>query len=123
MIKATKVFQLLHLVFFFLHTSVKAETLSELMASIRRRGVRAENLLKDGDNAIQRYRNLEARLQKHVDVQDALQSEYCHFKRQAENTKSWISQLLDPIIAAGSDSVTETLKSKALVCENPEQTH
>ncbi|RVE56937.1 hypothetical protein OJAV_G00211230 [Oryzias javanicus] len=98
--------------------SEKAEALSELMASVRRQGVRAENLLKEGDNAIQRYRNLEARLQNRVQVQDALRSQLCHFETQAESTKSWISQLLQPLTAPGSNSDPETLKSKALALLN-----
>ena len=83
--------------------------------------MRADNLLKDGDNLIQRYRNLEARLQKQAEAQHAMEGEYQKFKTQAESTSTWISDLLQPITSPGRDTETEEIKCKALVCGT--QTH
>ncbi|CAG5866901.1 unnamed protein product [Menidia menidia] len=99
------------------HESDRAETLSELLASIRRQGVRADNLLKDGDNLIQRYRNLEARLQKQADAQKAVQEEFQKLKNQAESTVAWISDLLQPITFPGRKTEME-IKSTALAVLN-----
>lgn len=95
--------------------SGRVETLSDLLASVRRQGVRAESLLKDGDNLIQRYRNLEARLQKESEAQRALEREHDQFNTQAESTRTWISDLLRPLTSADRDAKMEDIKSKALV--------
>lgn len=100
---------------FFLCGSGRAETLGEVLASVRRQGVRAESLLKDGDNLIQRYRNLEARLQKQADAQTALQGRCEELNTQAESTRTWISGLLQPLTAPGTDTHTEEMKNKAQV--------
>nr|XP_020467229.1 uncharacterized protein LOC109966618 [Monopterus albus] len=86
----------------------RAETLSELLASVRRRGVRGESLLEDGDNLIQRYRNLKATLQKQVEAQNTLQEE---FNAQAESTRTWIADLLQPLTSPVTQ--TEGMKHKA----------
>lgn len=86
-----------------------------MLASVRRQGVRAESLLKDGDNLIQRYRNLEARLQKQADAQTALQGRCDELNTQAESTRTWISGLLQPLTAPGTDTHTEEMKNKAQV--------
>ncbi|CAB1456440.1 unnamed protein product [Pleuronectes platessa] len=93
--------------------SGRAETLSELLASVRRQGVRAETLLKDGDNLIQRYRNLEARLQKQTKAQSDLEGECDRFDTQAESTRTWIRDLLQPLSSTGRDVQTEETKCKA----------
>lgn len=98
--------------------SGRAETLGELLASVRRQGVRAESLLKDGDNLIQRYRNLEARLQRQADVQSSLEGECDKFNTQAESTRAWITDLLQPLTSPGSDAQTEEMENKAQVSED-----
>lgn len=97
--------------------SGRAELLTELLASVRRQGVRAESLLKDGDNLIQRYRNLEARLQQQADAQSALEGECDDLNTQAESTRAWITDLLQPLTSAGPEIQTEEMKSKAQVSE------
>ena len=82
---------------------------------MRRQGVRAETLLKDGDNLIQRYRNLEARLQKQAKAQSDLEGECDRFDTQAESTRTWIRDLLQPLSSTGRDVQTEEMKCKAQV--------
>ncbi|KAM4540338.1 nesprin-2-like [Fundulus diaphanus] len=94
--------------------SGRAEALRELLASIRRQGVRAENILKDGDNLLQRCRNLEARLQKQVEAQSALEEEYNRFQAQAESTRTWISELTQPLASPDKDGDTEEMKRRTL---------
>lgn len=97
--------------------SGRTETLSELLASVRRQGIRAESLLKDSDNLIQRYRNLEARLQRQADAQRSLEEECDKFITQAESTRSWITDLLQPLTSPGTDTQKEEMKNKAQVNE------
>ncbi|XP_041669127.1 nesprin-2-like [Cheilinus undulatus] len=93
--------------------SGRADSLSEILASVRRQGVRAESLLKDGDNLIQRYRNLKERLQKQADTQNALDGEVDKFNSQAKSTKTWITNLLQPLSSSGKDTKTEEIKKRA----------
>ncbi|XP_028420977.1 nesprin-2 [Perca flavescens] len=93
--------------------SSRAESLSELLASVRRQGVRAESLLKDGDNLIQRYRNLESRLQRNADAQSALEAECDKFNTQAQSTRTWITELLQPLTPSGRDTQTPERKHRA----------
>lgn len=95
--------------------SGRAEALSELLASIRRQGVRAENILKDGDNLLQRIRNLESRLQGQVEAHSALQEDYISFKAQADGTRTWIRDLSESLVSAVSHSEMEEMKDAALV--------
>lgn len=97
--------------------SGKAETLSELLASVRRQGVRSESLLKDGDNLIQRHRNLEARLQRQADAQGALEGEFEKFNTRAKSTRIWITDRLQPLTSSGRATQTEDMKHKAQVSE------
>lgn len=93
------------------HLSGRAEALSELLASIRRQGVRAENILKDGDNLLQRIRNLESR------ARSAQQEEFIRWKSQANETRTWIRGLSEPLGSAVSGAEVEEMKTKALVSE------
>ncbi|KAM6917368.1 uncharacterized protein PEZ65_013189 [Lycodopsis pacificus] len=93
--------------------SGRAASLSDLLASVRRQGVRAESLLKDGDNLTQRYRNLESRLQRQADAQSALESESDTFSSQAKSTRTWITGLVGPLASLGGDAQTEQRKHKA----------
>lgn len=98
--------------------SGRAETLSELLASIRRQGVRSESLLKDADNLIQRYRNLEGRMLNQAEAQSVLDGEYNVFNTQAESTRTWISELSQPLTTPDRDTNMEDVKSKAQVSES-----
>ncbi|XP_055361732.1 nesprin-2-like isoform X2 [Betta splendens] len=93
--------------------SGRADSLSEMLASVRRQGVRCDCLLKDSDNLIQRYRNLQARLQKQVEVQEALKGEYDRFNTEAENTRTWMTDLLQTLTS--TDTQAEDMKSKAQI--------
>ncbi|XP_068608266.1 nesprin-2-like [Brachionichthys hirsutus] len=93
--------------------SSRAEALADLLASLRRRGVRAESLLKGGDNVIQRYRNLEARLRRLADAQTAREGQLYQFNAQAECTRTWITDLLLPSPSSGADTQTPEVKSRA----------
>lgn len=84
------------------------------MASVRRQGVRGDSILKDSDNLLQRYRNLQTRLQKQVEAQDALEGECDSFSTQAENTRTWITDLLQTLTSPVGDM---DMKSKAQVSE------
>lgn len=99
----------------FPNGSGRAEKLSEMLASVRRQGIRAESLLKDSDNLIQRYRNLKIRVQKQAEVQSALEGEYAGFISQAGSTRTWITDLLQPLISPVKDTQTEEVKSKVKV--------
>lgn len=80
---------------------------------MRRQGVRAEGLLKDSDNLIQRYRNLSARLEEQAEAQKVLQGECDLFNSQAESTRTWITALLKPL--SGLDHQPEEMIYKAQV--------
>ncbi|KAG7509989.1 nesprin-2-like [Solea senegalensis] len=87
--------------------SGRAEALRELLASLRRQGVRAESLLKDGDNLIQRYKNLEARLQKRAKTLSDLQGEHNSFNTLTESTRTWIRNLLRPLTDTDREAQSE----------------
>lgn len=95
------------------YDSDRVDSLCELLASVRQQGVRAENLLKDGDNLIQQYRNLEARLQQQAHVHT--------FNTQAQSTRTWITGLLQPI--TDPDIHTGEMKNRAKVSENETKQH
>lgn len=101
----------------FPRDSGRARALSELLASVRRQGVRAESLLKDGDNLIQRYKKLEARLQQQADAQNTLEGECDDLSTRAESTRTWITELLQPLASPGPDVQTEEMKEKAQVSQ------
>lgn len=69
------------------------------MASVRRRGVRADGVLKDGDNLIQRYRKLQGR----ADALRALKGEVDRFMGQADRTRTWIADLVGPLASPGAE--------------------
>lgn len=71
---------------------------------------------------IQRYRNLEARLQKQADAQSAVEGEFDKFSTQAKSTKSWITELVQPLFSSGRDTQTEEVKDKAQVSEREFET-
>lgn len=89
-----------------------------MLASVRRQGVRGDSILKDSDNLIQRYRNLQARLQKQVEAQSALEGDFKRFNIQAQSTRSWITDLSQPLTSPLRDTQTEEMKCKAQVSEN-----
>lgn len=95
--------------------SGRARALSELLASVRRQGVRAEGLLKDADNLTQRYKKLEVRLQEQADAQNTMEGKCDELNAQAESTRTWISDLLQPLASPGPDVQTEEMKEKAQV--------
>lgn len=101
--------------------SGRAGSLSELLASVRRQGVRAEGLLKDADNLTQRYKKLEARLQRQADAQNALEGQCDDLGAQADSARTWIAQLLQPLAspAAASDVPAQEMKEKAQVRTEP----
>ncbi|XP_062296794.1 rootletin-like [Scomber scombrus] len=92
--------------------SQRVETLSELLAAVRRQGVRADGLLKDGDNLIQRHRNLEAKLQKQAEAQGVTE-ELEKFNTQAESTRTWFKDLLQPLTSTDRDFQPEEKKHRA----------
>lgn len=92
--------------------SGRAEGLGELLASVRRRGVRAEGLLKDSDNLIQRYRNLSSRLQERAEARSVLQGECDAFNGQAESTRAWITELLKPLSDPDSQSEERSYRAQ-----------
>lgn len=86
---------------------------------MRRQGVRAEGLLKDSDNLIQRYRNLSVRLQEQAEAQSVLQQECEAFSSQAESTRTWIAELLKPL--SGPDTQSEEMNYRAQVSDGEVQ--
>lgn len=95
--------------------SGRAESLGELLASVRRQGVRAEGLLKDSDNLIQRYRNLSVRLQEEAQAQSLLQEQWDTFSSQLESTRAWMAELLEPL--GGPERQPGERKTRAQVSE------
>lgn len=95
--------------------SARAENLGELLASVRRQGVRAEGLLKDSDNLIQRYRNLSVRLQDQAEAQSILQGVCDTFNSQVESTRAWMTELLKPL--SGPENQPEERNYRAQVRE------
>lgn len=96
-------------------TSGRAQNLGELLASVRRQGVRAEGLLKDSDNLIQRYRNLSVRLRDLSEAQSILQGECDMFNSQVESTRAWMTELLKPL--SGAENQPEERNYRAQVSE------
>lgn len=88
---------------------------------MRRQGVRAEGLLKDSDNLIQRYRNLSVRLEERAEAQNVLQGECDRFKSQAESTRTWITELLKPL--SDPDHQPEEMIYKAQVSDGEFSQH
>lgn len=82
---------------------------------MRRQGVRAEGLLKDSDNLIQRYRNLSVRLQEEAEAQSVLQGGWDAFTSQLESSKAWMTELLEPL--SGPEKQPEERKYRAQVRE------
>lgn len=82
---------------------------------MRRQGVRAEGLLKDSDNLIQRYRNLSVRLQEEAEAQSLLQGQWDTFSSQLESTRAWMTELLEPL--SGPEQQPGERKSRAQVSE------
>lgn len=82
---------------------------------MRRRGVRAEGLLKDSDNLIQRYRNLSVRLQDQAEAQSVLQGECDMFDSQLDSTRAWMTELLKPL--SGPENQPEERNYRAQVSE------
>ncbi|XP_068456286.1 nesprin-2 [Clinocottus analis] len=93
--------------------SGRADDLGHLLASLRSQGVRTEVLLKDGDNLIQRYRNLQGRLQGRADAHAALEGECERFAGRAESTRAWIADLARPRGASTGDAQKEETKQAA----------
>ncbi|CAL8302952.1 unnamed protein product, partial [Boreogadus saida] len=73
-----------------------AESLEELLAAVRRHGVRADGLLKDGDDLLQRYRHLETRLGgRQSQARRELEGQREEFHTRAESTQTWIRDLAE----------------------------
>ena len=85
-------------------SSARVEVLSDLLASVRRQGLRADNLLKDSDNLLQRHRNLEARLQHQAETLEALEGECRGFHTQAKSTEAWVKDLQQRLLFQGSET-------------------
>ena len=69
--------------------------------AVRRQGVRADALLKDGDNALQRYRNLQSRLgEQQSQARRDLEGRREAFHSQAESTQTWIRDLEEGLASA-----------------------
>lgn len=100
-------------------SSGRAEALSELLASVRRQGIREASLLKDGDNILQCYRNLETKLQKQTEAQSALERELEGFHTQAESIGAWVRDRQQRLTSRGSQqSQPEERKNTAQVSES-----
>lgn len=79
---------------------------------MRRQGVRAEGLLKDSDNLIQRYRNLSVRLQDQAEAQSLLQGECDMFNSQVDSTRAWMTELLKPLIGPEDQPEERTYRAQ-----------
>ncbi|KAK7884442.1 hypothetical protein WMY93_027565 [Mugilogobius chulae] len=93
--------------------NVRVTALSDLLTSVRRQGVRGDSLLKDTDNLLQRFRNLETRVQDQVQAQDQTNEKLNRFKAKTEETRKWIRELLQPISFSQTESEPEEVKHKA----------
>ncbi|XP_061531422.1 uncharacterized protein syne2b isoform X2 [Phycodurus eques] len=104
------------------HESQRVDILVELLASVRHQGVRADRILKDSDNVIQRYRNLEARLQTQAEEHDVSGGQLNQFATQAEHIRTWFKDLLCSVTSACEDlSYKEmSLKAEAVLSARPE---
>ncbi|KAM9786747.1 uncharacterized protein syne2b isoform 3-T3 [Syngnathus typhle] len=78
-----------------LQESQAADVLVELLDSVRRHGVTADPILKDVDDAISRYRKLEARLWAQAEEEkQVMDGGLGHFTTQAQYLGSWFKELL-----------------------------
>ncbi|KAM9777590.1 nesprin-2 [Neosynchiropus ocellatus] len=88
------------------------DSLGDLLATVRKSGLRSDVILKDGDNLIQRYRNLEARLQKQLEAQNLQEEALESFKREVEKTRSWIREMQQPVTGDEEVRAENLLRSK-----------
>ncbi|KAJ0009234.1 hypothetical protein NQD34_016649 [Periophthalmus magnuspinnatus] len=94
--------------------NARVTALSDLVGSVRRQGVRGDSLLKDSDNLLQRFKNLETQVQDQVQTQDQTQENLNQFKSKAEETRKWMRELLEPISSVQTiESEPEEVKHKA----------
>ncbi|KAJ7990956.1 hypothetical protein DPEC_G00292250 [Dallia pectoralis] len=66
------------------------DVLGEMSSSLRRHGLRADNLLTDSDKLLQRYRNLEAKLQRQTETLRVLEETSNGFDTQSESARTWV---------------------------------
>jgi len=100
----------------------RSESLGDLLASVRRQGVRGDSLLKDGDNLLQRYRNLETRLQdQHAQAQKALDHQREDFHSRAESTQAWIGDLAQGLVSARVQARHQEVKQAAQVGDGSQE--
>ncbi|XP_077477537.1 uncharacterized protein syne2b [Stigmatopora argus] len=95
--------------------SPRADVLLELLASVRRQGVRADTILKDSDDLIQRYRDLEARLQGMAEEHRVLEEQVEQFRSQAEHMTHWFKELHCPLTPVCGDPSYKEMGLKAEV--------
>ncbi|XP_055011498.1 nesprin-2-like [Boleophthalmus pectinirostris] len=93
--------------------NARVSALSDLLSSVRRQGVRGDSLLKDTDNLLQRFKNLETRVQDQVQTQDQIQENLNRFKSKTDETRKWIKELLEPISFEQTESEPEEVKRRA----------
>ena len=83
---------------------------------MRRQGVRADGLLKDGDNLLQRYRNLETRLgDQQSQARRDLEGQREEFHTQAESTQTWIRDLAEGLASPHIQGQHQEVKLAAQV--------
>lgn len=75
-----------------------------MLGSVRRQGLRGDILLKDSDNLLQRYRNLQAKLQHLAEVQRALEEACTGFDTQTESTRSWVRKQQQKLHSLGNQA-------------------
>ncbi|XP_051942676.1 nesprin-2 [Hippocampus zosterae] len=114
------------------HESQRVDALAELLDSVRRRGIRAEPILQDGDDVIQRYRNLELRAQAeaHAEAQAEAQAEarlvtdgqLGHFAAQAAHIQTWLQDLRHSLTSSCHDPPRKdgSLKAQAVLSAKAE---
>lgn len=89
---------------------------------MRRQGVRGDSLLKDGDNLLQRYRNLDTRLwDQHAQSRKAQDRAREDFHSQAESTQAWIRDLAEGLVSPHVQGRHQEVKRAAQVSDGSQE--
>uniref|UniRef100_A0AAR2KFY0 Calponin-homology (CH) domain-containing protein n=1 Tax=Pygocentrus nattereri TaxID=42514 RepID=A0AAR2KFY0_PYGNA len=97
----------------FLKESGRVEAFSDLLASVRLRGLRADPLLKDSESLVDQYHSLGIRLENQAQVHEALEKEVESFHAQEDDTRSWIRELKQGLDSLDKDASVEEKLYKA----------
>lgn len=87
--------------------SGRIEAFTDLLASVRLRGLRGDPLLKDSESLVDRYHSLGICLENKAEVFKALEKKIEMFHIEVENIRKWLRNLKQSIEILDKSSPTE----------------